>query len=168
MGEINYEVLQRPFPREAIKQRKGGNGKYLNYVEAHTVIRRIIEATGNDFNFRVLNVDFRDGLILATVEMELAGSKRQHVGTQRMNGGMDDDVVKAAISDGFKKAATLFGVALELYCPDSETAPAVAPRPAQNVPQGNNGGNGNGGSNGGGYRRANQVRSGFRPLQSQA
>jgi len=167
MSEIDYDLLTRPFPREAIRQRKGANGNYINYVEAHTVIRRLIEATGNDFSFRVLGIDIQDGLVMATVELELAGSKRQHVGTQRMNGGNDDDCVKAAISDAIKKCATLFGVALELYGTDYQPAPAPAPRPAQTAPQNAPQGN-NGGGNGGGYRRPNQVRTGFRPLQSQA
>lgn len=163
MKEINYEILTRPFPREAIKQRKGANNKMLCYVETHSVIRRLIEATGNDFNFRVTGIETQDTLVQATVELELGGCKRQHVGTQRINGGNNDDAVKAAISDAIKKCATLFGVGLELYGPDYEAvatpsvpaarpvqtpvqparpvqAPQQTPRPVQKPPQ-QNGGN---------------------------
>ena len=168
MDAVDYEALQRPFPRESIRTRRGAGNNVISYIACHDVIRRVIDSTGNNYGFRVLAIDMQDGLVMATVELEIGGSVRQHVGTQRMNGGNDDDVVKAAISDGLKKAATLFGVGLELYSTDSQTAPAPAPRPAQTAPQGNNGGNGNGGNNNGGYRRPNQVRSGFRPLQSQA
>lgn len=156
MSEVNLETLTRPFPKEAIRQRKGANGMVLSYVEAHSIIRRLIESTGNDFGFRVLDINMQDGLVMATVELEIGGSKRQHVGTQRMNGGNDDDCVKAAISDAIKKCATLFGVALELYGMDYESGPATAPRPAQTAPDVD------------GFRRPSQVRTGFRPLQSEA
>lgn len=163
MSEVNYDVLMRPFPQQAIKQRRGANGVALSYVEAHTVIRRLVEATGNEFDFRVLGIDIQDNLVMATVELAIGNSKRQQVGTVRMNGGNNDDAVKAAISDGLKKAATLFSVGLELYGPDYEaqlTQPGPAARPAQTTPvqakpQGN-GGNGNG--NG-------QRRAAFSPIQ---
>jgi hypothetical protein len=181
MNEVNFEVLTKPFPKEAIKQRKGANNRTLCYVETHSVIRRLIEATGNDFNFSVIGIETQDSLVQATVELELGGCKRQHVGTQRINGGNDDDCVKAAISDAIKKCATLFGIGLELYGPDYEAAkapevsavkpvqtgrpvqsPAQNTRPVQAQPQSNkpvqfpqqqNGGNGNG-----------QNRPVFRPI----
>lgn len=137
MNEVNYDILTRPFPKEAIKQRKGNGGIYLNYVETHTVIRRLIEATGNNFNFKVLSIDQTPELVMATVELEIGGSKRQHVGTARVAGN-PDDCVKSAISDSLKKASTLFGISLELYGTDYEaervqTAPPA--RPAQTQPQ---------------------------------
>lgn len=169
MSEVNYEVLTKPFPANAVKQRKGQSGKMLSYLEAHAVIRRLIEATGNSFGFSVLGVDIQDTLVTATVELEIAGSKRQQVGSQRMNGGNNDDAIKAAISDGLKKAATLFGVGLELYGPDYESeAPqhSQSARPVQSQPEPQSsdeyartqrqGGNGNG----------QRTRVGFRPLQA--
>jgi len=173
MSEINYDKLTRQFPTSAIKQRKGGNGKTLCYVETHSVLRRLIESTNNNFNFRVLGIEIHGDLVQATVELEIGGSVRQHVGTQRINGGNNDDAVKAAISDAIKKCATLFGVGLELYGPDYEAVatPSVAvakpvqtpvqtarpvqaqqqtPRPVQTPPQ-QNGGNG-------------QNRPAFRPI----
>lgn len=166
MNEVSNEVLTRAFPREAIKQRRGASGKALSYVEAHSVIRRLIEATGNNFAFRVLSIDIQDTLVMATVELELPGlGKRQHVGTQRMNGGNNDDAVKAAISDGLKKSSTLFGVGLELYGPDYEAdQPQQAPasRPVQSRPQPSS-------NNGNGHRElvgaTNSRRVGFRPIQ---
>lgn len=170
MSEVSYEALTRPFPREAIKQRKGASGKMLSYVEAHSVIRRLVEATSNNFQFRVLAVDIQDNLVLATVELEIAGNKRQHVGTQRMNGGNNDDAVKAAISDAIKKCATLWGVGLELYGPDYEAEqPQATPttRPVQ-TPRTSVGGNGN---NGNRHREPVGVTSsrrvGFRPIQQE-
>lgn len=131
MSAVNTDALVKPFPKAAVRQRRGANGMNLNYLECHTVIRRIIEATGNDFSFRVVGVSFQDSLIIATVELEIGGSKRQQVGSARMNGGNNDDAVKAAISDGLKKAATLFGVGLELYGPDYEAQPIQPAQPVQ-------------------------------------
>lgn len=126
-----------------------------------------MEATGNSFNFKVLGIDIQDNLVLATVELEIAGNKRQHVGTQRMNGGNNDDAVKAAISDAVKKCATLWEVGLELYGPDYEAETQTTPttRPVQ-APRQYDGGSGN---NGNGHREAvgatSGRRVGFRPIQ---
>lgn len=164
MGEVNYEALTRPFPKEAIKQRKGNGGIYLNYVETHTVIRRLIEATGNQFNFRVLAIDQTPDLVMATVELEIGGSKRQHVGTARVAGN-PDDCVKASISDACKKASTLFGIGLELYGVDYEAErPQATPttRPVQ-TPRQSVSGNGNGHREPVGATSGRRV--GFRPIQ---
>lgn len=168
MSEVNYEVLTKPFPASAVKQRKGASGKMLSYLEAHSVVRRLIQSTGNNYDFRVLGVDIQDTLVTATVELEIAGSKRQQVGSQRMNGGNNDDAIKAAISDGLKKAATLFGVGLELYGPDYESEkaqPVQSARPVQAQPQPQSQPEPNGG-NGNGERRPTGARVGFRPLQA--
>lgn len=134
MSEVNYDILNKPFPKEAIKQRRGNGGIMLNYVSVQDCLRRLIKATGNRFNFSVLSIDIRDGLAMATVELEIDGCKRQHVGTQRLNGANDEDAVKASISDAVKKVLQLWGCGLDLISPDLEavqqgTAPPV--RPAQ-------------------------------------
>lgn len=139
MSEVNHGILARPFPKEAIKQRKGNGGIYLNYVETHTVIRRLIEATGNCFDFRVLNIDQKDGLVIATVELHIPGlGTRQHCGTARVVGGNDEDTVKCAISDAVKKVASLaMPSLLALYGPDYEAEqpqPAAQARPAHTRP----------------------------------
>lgn len=171
MPEVNHEVLTRRFPKEAIKQRKGANGLYLNYVEAHSVIRRLIEATNNNFNFRVLGIDQTADLVMATVELEIGGSKRQHVGTAR-TAGNPDDAVKAAISDAIKKCATLFGVALELYGTDYEadmptTQPARPAQPQSRQFSGNGNGNGRRETIAASASTEPTRRIGFRPVQSE-
>lgn len=120
------DALTKPFPTEAIKHRQGGGNRRFSYVEGHTVIRRLIEATGNRFNFRV--VDFRSTpapnnqtLHTATVELCIDGlGCRQHIGVQLVADRAGEDLTKGAVTDGLKKAATLFGVGLELYGPDYE------------------------------------------------
>lgn len=111
--------LMQPFPREAIKQRRGGGGRSLDYIEGHTVIRRLIHATGNEFDIDVLDLTWRDDLLLATVQLTIPGlGRRQHIGVQKVSAGGGEDLVKGAVTDAIKKAATLFGVGLELYGPD--------------------------------------------------
>ena len=139
MSDVNYEALNKPFPKEAIKRRKGNGGIFLDYVETHTVIRRLIEATGNNFDFRVLHIDQTDDVVMATVELDIPGlGKRQHVGTARVAGN-PDDCVKAAISDSIKKCFSLFSIGyLGLWGPDYEAErPQVAPiaQPTQPQPQ---------------------------------
>jgi len=120
---VNLEILTRPFPPEAIKQREGGGRRKLSYVEAHTVIRRLNEATGFNWSFSVLKETQEGDLLKAHVCLTIPGlGSREHVGVQKISANGGEDLHKGAISDGLKKAATLFGVGLELYGNDYEAA----------------------------------------------
>ena len=50
-ARVNRELLERPFLASEIKQREGGNGKVLDYVEAHVVILRLNEAFDGVWDF---------------------------------------------------------------------------------------------------------------------
>ncbi len=123
--------LMQPFPPEAIKTRQGGGNSRLSYVEGHTVIHRLIDATANHFDLRVLNIEQKGDLLTALVELTIPGlGSRQHMGVQKVSERGGEDLVKGAITDAMKKAATLFGVGLELYGPDygaddTSTTPAL-------------------------------------------
>jgi hypothetical protein len=124
---VDLEILTRPFPREALKTREGGGNKRLTYVEGHTVIRRLNEACGAEgWSFQIMREWAEDGggggtLLKALVELTLPGlGSRQHIGVQKIRGNDGEDIHKGAVTDGLKKAATLFGVGLELYGPDYE------------------------------------------------
>jgi hypothetical protein len=122
------EKLMEPFPPQAIKTRQGGGSKRLSYVEGHTVIHRLIAATGNQFDLRVLSVDQKGDLMTALVELTIPGlGSRQHMGVQKIAPNAGEDLVKGAITDAMKKAATLFGVGLELYGPDYGSDEDAAP-----------------------------------------
>lgn len=113
--------LQEPFPREAIKTRAGGGNTRLSYVEAHSVIRRLNAATGGRWDFAVLREEREGDLLKATCRLTIPGlGSREHVGVQKVSERGGEDLHKGAISDALKKAATLFGVGLELYGPDYE------------------------------------------------
>src|SRR4051812_9925560 len=84
-------ALTAPFDPSVIQRRSG-----LSYVEAHVVIRRLNEATGSLWNFRVLDQKVhpfgktssgQDRLMLtATVELDIPGlGARQHMGVQVVN-----------------------------------------------------------------------------------
>ena len=68
-------------------------------------------------------------LSFALVTLSLPGlGSRQHIGVQAVEANSGEDVIaKGAVTDALKKAATLFGVGLELYGPDYEEKPAPAP-----------------------------------------
>ena len=115
--------LSKPFPREAIKQREGGRGKMLDYVEAHTIIRRLNAATGGRWDFAVLREEREGDLLKATCRLTIPElGSREHVGVQKVSDRGGEDLHKGAISDALKKCATLFGVGLELYGEDYEGA----------------------------------------------
>jgi hypothetical protein len=121
MSNVILEALAKPFPREAIKTRSGGGGKQLQYVEAHTVIRRLNEATGGKWSLSVLRLEMMGDVFTAHVSLTIPElGSREHIGVQRMQQNAGEDLAKGAISDALKKAATLFGVGLELYGRDYE------------------------------------------------
>lgn len=130
---VDLDILTRPFPESAIKQREGGGGRMLDYVEGHTVIHRLNEATGNDWSLEVKKLEFRSDLTIAHVALTLPGlGTREHIGIQEVRGAAGD-LTKGAITDAIKKAATLFGIGLELYGPDYE-AGEVDTRPQRPAP----------------------------------
>lgn len=135
-SKVDLTKLTQPFPKEAIKSRPGG-GRSFSYVDGQTVIRRLNAATNNCWNFKVLDYHKDEALnaITARVALELPGlGWREHIGLQEIgkNQGIDA-VVKGAISDALKKAATLFGVGLELYGPDFEEDSPAQEAPVQQM-----------------------------------
>lgn len=137
----DIEKLTRPFPKNAIKRREGARGRVFDYVETHTVIHRLNEATDNCWDFRITHQDWRGDLLIVTGELSIPGlGTRTGTGVQKISDGGGEDLVKGAASDCLKKAATLFGVALELYGPDYEAGEEVQDtQEARPAPAGANG-----------------------------
>lgn len=114
------QALGEPFPRSAVKQKPGGGGKRLDYVEGHTVIRRL-NATAPGWDWIIRGMDWRADMLVVWGDLTIPGlGTRSGIGISE---NMKGDVVKGASTDALKKAATLFGVALELYGPDYEAEP---------------------------------------------
>src|SRR5690242_313903 len=68
--------LTAPFPESAHKQRTVGGGKSLTYIEGHTVILRLNDATENHWDFAIdrierTEIDQNNALIMAYVTLTL-------------------------------------------------------------------------------------------------
>jgi hypothetical protein len=132
MPTVDLDILTKVFPPEALATRKGGGGKDHTYVATHTAIRRAIDATGNCFDWKINKLEFYvdTWVCYGTVTIPGLGS-RDGIGVQKVSANGGEDLIKGASSDAFKKALTMFGVALELYGPDFEDADYVgAPAPS--------------------------------------
>lgn len=131
---VDLGKLTQEFPPSAIRQRQGGGGRSLDYLEGHAVIHRLISATENNYTLEILRIWQDADLMLAHVRLRLPGlGSREHIGVQRITANGGEDLVKGCVTDALKKAATLFGVGLELYGPDYEAGevrqPAQRPAP---------------------------------------
>lgn len=114
-------ALEAPFPANAIQRRQGAGNRSFEYVAAHTVIRRLNEATGNRWDFRLTRMDLHGDLWIAVGELTIPGlGTRTGIGVQKVSAGGGEDLVKGAGSDALKKAAVSFGVGIDIYGPDLE------------------------------------------------
>jgi hypothetical protein len=135
------EKLGKPFPKEAVKTRVGGGNSRFDYVAGFTVIHRLNDATGGQWSWHVKSFEFRpagtdkygkeQSLVVVTGELTIPGlGTRAGIGVQKVSENGGEDLVKGASTDALKKAATLFGVALELYGDDYEDEDRAPTRPA--------------------------------------
>lgn len=119
--------LGQPFPRDAVKQRflDRERRRQVDYVEGHTVIHRLNNAAPG-WDWIIKGMDWRANMLVVWGDLTIPGlGTRSGIGISE---NMTGDVVKGASTDALKKAATLFGVALELYGPDYEQEPATGPQ----------------------------------------
>ena len=129
-------ALREPFPQTDIKKRPGGG---YEYIDQENIMSRLLDATGGVFDITINEgpklvtypkPSTGETLVcwLATVTLTIPGlGSRTNVGTSQ---ALNEDAPKSAVTDAIKKAATLFGVALQLYEKD-------APTPAQSRTQPN-------------------------------
>lgn len=135
---MNLELLREPFPKEKVKQREGARGMRFDYVEGGDILERLIEATENNYSWRITSLQIiNDGKSLTPYWMcrgtlSIPGiGDRDGVGTAVL---LNEDAAKSAVTDALKRAAVLFGVALHLYLDSAPPAPAPAPK--ANAPSG--------------------------------
>jgi len=152
------EALTQPFPPQFIEHKNG-----QSFVPHEIVRDRVIEATGNQFDWTIDQVLFRDDgvtrratnretgetprpwtmIVIGTLTIPGLGS-RAGIGAHPLDAGAGEDAAyKSAESDAFKRAAMAFGVGLrQLYIERSSSAPhrpnrskAAAPkRPVEPAP----------------------------------
>lgn len=119
---MNREILERPFNKEQIKQRKGNFGDIIDYVETHAVIQRLNDAFDGQWSFEVLTQERDSSQVIVLGRLSAEGVSKSQFGcssitTNSKTGeviSLGDDY-KAAASDALKKCASLFGVGLHLY-----------------------------------------------------
>ena len=135
MAEVDIAALTAPFGPEALETRAGPSGRSFTYVATHAVINRLNRACSYCWDFRITDQHFEGDTLVCRGELTIPGlGTRAQVGVQKIapNGG--EDLLKGAASDCLKKCASLFGVGIELYGPDTES-PDYTPRPMQGRPQ---------------------------------
>jgi hypothetical protein len=171
---IPRDILEAPFPPEAIKTRPGAYGGSLRYLEGHAVIARLNEAFGGNWSFEVVTHEILDEevLVLGRLRAESANVVKMSFGSSRIT--RDDrtkkpiaigDDLKAAATDALKKSATLLGVGLNLYGGAVDVS-RDAQKPVPNGEASRNGGSEvygplNGGSNGNGRITNKQISAVF-------
>jgi hypothetical protein len=132
-------ALAEPFPQSLIEEKQG-----KSYIAAEHVRMRLIEATGNRFDFAVQSMEIRnDGalrdrtdrstgeviptpvcVVVGTLTIPGLGS-RTDVGVQEIQaGGGADAAYKGAQSDCLKRCAMDFGVGLKQLYIDGGKTPA--------------------------------------------
>ena len=143
MEDSVREILEREFEPGLIKKRKGRGGLVLDYLETATVIRRLNEAFGSDWSFRVLEhgVDTEAKTAWVLGELTALGLIKQQFGAKDIyEKSTLGDNLKSAASDCLKKCATLFGVGLHLYedeLPGEAVEPTEIKPPADVKPKSN-------------------------------
>jgi hypothetical protein len=139
------EVLDRPFPPEAVRTRPGNFGQTLSYIEAHHYITRLTEAFGVAWSFQIVQHEILDQEVLVLGKLTTLGHVRMAFGGSSITRVKETgepvsiaDDLKSAATDSLKKAASFLGIGLHLY--------AEAPKnPAPKIS-----GNGNGQAKGNG------------------
>ena len=117
---MNLEVLCRPFPPEAIKSRPGQHGKTVSYVDVAAIITRLNEGC-ESWSFEVVEHQVLEDEVLVVAKLTADGVVKMAFGGSLITRDREGTTVsiaddaKAAASDALKKAASLLGVALEMY-----------------------------------------------------
>jgi hypothetical protein len=142
------EVIKQPIPGALIKTRKGGGGVELSYISGSTVIdylnrafdylwsseivQQWKEESTPKFNPKydkepvpqnpVVHAKVRLTVYIPTENGSYIALTKDGVGSKEVLGGQSDqaDNYKAASTDALKKAASLFGIGLELYRSEDE------------------------------------------------
>ncbi len=123
---MNRELLERPFEKEQIKQRKGSFGSMIDYVETHAVIQRLNDAFDGNWSFEIIKYERLDDEIIVLGKMTAEGITKFQFGSNKVSFTKSGEAIsigddmKGAASDCIKKCATLFGVGLHLYAETKE------------------------------------------------
>ena len=152
------QILETPFPPEAIRTRPGSHGQELSYVETHRYIARLNEAYNGSWSFEIAGHEIGQSEVFVIGKLRTADCVKMSFGScnitrRKDNGEIVDlgDTMKGAASDALKKACSLLGLGLHLY----GDFPATVGTRTESVPS-----NGNGHDKGNGDNDNGQSQSG--------
>lgn len=124
-----FEALARPFEGADVKTRSGGGGRQLKYITARVAMNRLDTVVGPE-NWRntFRRESFAEGMecVVCRIEIKVGGEwiGKEDAGgfkvmTEKDRTGQqvedEENTVKTAYSDAFKRAAILWGVGRHLY-----------------------------------------------------
>ena len=121
---MNRELLEKPFDPDQIKQREGNFGKMLDYIEGHSVVKRLNDSFDANWSFAILKHEILKDTdeVFVLGELSANGIVKTQFGSSRITRARETgemislaDDLKAAATDSLKKTATLLGVGLYLY-----------------------------------------------------
>lgn len=134
------EVIQRPLDRGRVKSRQGGQGMSFDYIPTEYAIELLNEAFDYAWDSRVFFHEKLDDCVIVGVELKIWEDQgnpivKQQFGSCKINRGVDvGSAFKGAASDGLKKCASQFGLALELYRDDDPEAVGGFKPPKRTTP----------------------------------
>ena len=126
---MNRELLEKPFDKEQIKQRKGSFGEMIDYVETHAVITRLNEAFDGQWSFEIISQETTAQEVIVSGKLTADGVSKCQFGSNKISLSKQGEIIsvgddwKAAASDCLKKCASLFGIGLHLYGAEKATQP---------------------------------------------
>jgi len=129
---LKVELIEKKFPDNLIKTRRGSFGKELIYVETPEYIRRLNEIFSYNWTWVIQNV-IREGDCvtvqgcLRAWSMEKMAFGGAIVKRNKKTGEIINyaDDLKSAASDALKKACSLYGIGLHLWDEIDDEVPRV-------------------------------------------
>ncbi len=137
---MDRKQLCAPFPKEVIRTRPGRGGIQLSYIPAHHVVARLNDCCGEGWSFAIEEHQEWEGTeVIVLGRLEIEGVVKHAFGGSQITKDQDGNILsladdlKSAASRSLVKAASLFGVGLELYGKGASEphSPARATRPVE-------------------------------------
>jgi len=118
---VKKDLLTQPFPNDVIRTRPGQHGRTLAYVDVATIIERLNTVSDFEWCFEIVKYEILESEVVVLAKLTIDTVVKTAFGGSsitRDSSGKDvsiADDLKAASSDSLKKAASLFGIGLDLY-----------------------------------------------------
>ncbi len=140
---MNRELLEKPFPDNLIKSRKGLSGKTFSYVEGSAYVQRLNDAFDGTWSFSIVEHRLEPSEVIVLGKLTADGVEKMAFGGSSITISKSTgevvsiaDDLKAAATDSLKKACSLLGIGLHLYA-DSQPSNRLVPRPKPKPVNGN-------------------------------